>query len=245
MRVSDRDLELLSIYLDGQMNQAEQARLEARLQKDPDLQTAYEQLHRTRLVLRSLPRMRAPRNYTLSPSQVPSRTVMPRSYPVLRLVTALASFLLIFALFGDFFIFRAADQVSLTAERAVQAPAAAVEAPPLAAQEAAPTQAAAEMQALEAPAGTEEERQPTSEMFESAPAAPSEGAESQDQAKQLPSIQAEASASVTAEEPARAQLYNQWAYLRAIEVTLAVIALVAGMLALYQWRRLRLVAPPR
>lgn len=254
MRVSDRDLELLSTYLDGQLNQSEQARLETRLRKDPNLQAAYEQLQRTRLLLRSLPRMRAPRNYTLSPRMIPARTVMPQSYPVLRLVTALASFLLIFALLGDFFIFRPVDQASLTAEQAVEAPAAVMEAPLVDSQEAAgsefaaPTQGATEMQALEAPAEPGAERQPTSELLEMAPAAPDaipgEGEENLEQAKQAPLIQGQARVSVTSEEPARAQLYRQWAYLRAAEVTLAVVALIAGILAFYQWRRMRVLAPP-
>ena len=245
MRVSDRDLELLSTYLDGRLNQKDQARLETRLQKDPELREVYEQLHRTRAVLRSLPRMRAPRNYTLSPRMVPARTVMPQSYPILRLVTALASFLLIFALLGDFFVFRTADQVSQTAERAVEAPAAVMEAPLMAAPEATASQEATEMQAMEAPGSTEAESQPSSEMLEMAPAAPSEGAANQDQAKQIPSIQGEARASVTKEEPARAQLYGQWAYLRALEITLFVIAVMAGILAVYQRRRLRVLTPPK
>jgi anti-sigma factor RsiW len=245
MRISDRDLELLSTYLDGRLNQTDQARLETRLQKDANLREVYEQLHRTRLVLRSLPKMRAPRNYTLSPRMVPARTFMPQSYPVLRLVTALASFLLIFALLGDFFVFRTADQVSQSAERAVEAPAAVMEAPLMAPQATTVSEEATEMQALEALGALEAERQPTSEILEMAPAAPSEGAANQDQAKQIPSIQGEARASVTDEEPARAQLYSQRAFLRPLEVTLAVIAIIAGILAGYQRRRMRALSPPK
>jgi hypothetical protein len=239
MRVTDRDLETLSTYMDGQLNQIEQARLEARLQKDPDLRRVYEQLYRTRLVLRSLPRMRAPRNYTLSPRRAPARTNLAQTYPVLRLVTALASFLLVFALLGDFLVFRPASQFVGIADQAAQAPAAIMEAP-LAA-----TQESTEMPALEAPPPAGEERQPTSEMLEAAPAAPIEERQALEQAKQLPSIQAEGHVSVTGEQPARARLTEEWAYLRDLEVALAVIVLIAGTLALYQRRRLRVLSPPR
>jgi hypothetical protein len=239
MRVTDRDLEILSNYLDGQLDNRDRARLETRLQKDPDLREAHEQLNRTRLVLRSLPKMRAPRNYTLSPRTVPARTALPRSYPVLRLVTALASFLLIFTLLGDYLVFRPGEMVSRTAEQALEAPAAVMEAPLMA------TQALSEMQALEAPAAAETESPPPSDMLEMAPEAPREGSEDLEQAKQIPSIQGEARASVTVEEPTSSRLFDQGAYLRVVEVSLAAIAILAGVLAVYQRRRLRLLYPPK
>ena len=232
MRVTDRDLEILSNYLDGQLDNRDRARLETRLQKDPDLREAHEQLNRTRLVLRSLPKMRAPRNYTLSPRTVPARTALPRSYPVLRLVTALASFLLIFTLLGDYLVFRPGEMVSRTAEQALEAPLMA-------------TQALSEMQALEAPAAAETESPPPSDMLEMAPEAPREGSEDLEQAKQIPSIQGEARASVTVEEPTSSRLFDQGAYLRVVEVSLAAIAILAGVLAVYQRRRLRLLYPPK
>ena len=60
-RITHRDWEALSAYLDGQLNRKERDRLEARLKASAELQDALEQLRRTRSLLRSLPPMRAPR----------------------------------------------------------------------------------------------------------------------------------------------------------------------------------------
>lgn len=98
--VSPHDLELLSAYLDHQLPPDQRARLEARLQQEPDLQSEYEALQRVQLTLRSLPRRRAPRNFTLTPAMVSAR---PR--PAARLgwgwVSALATVLLLLVLIGD------------------------------------------------------------------------------------------------------------------------------------------------
>ena len=63
MNLSDRDLEMLSAYLDGEISGKDRERLEARLLVDEDLRNTLEELQRTRQVMRSLPSMRAPRNY--------------------------------------------------------------------------------------------------------------------------------------------------------------------------------------
>ena len=62
--ISDRDWEAISAYLDGELNPKERARLDARLQANADLRAALEDLRRTRTVLRSQPRLHAPRNFT-------------------------------------------------------------------------------------------------------------------------------------------------------------------------------------
>lgn len=102
-RLKPRDWETLSAYLDGQLTPRENARLEARLQADVDMRNSLEQLRRTRVVLRSLPKLRSPRNYTLSPSRV-RRTNMSTSkvYPALRLASAMAMFLFVLVVIGDF-----------------------------------------------------------------------------------------------------------------------------------------------
>ncbi len=64
--LSDRDYEQICAYLDNEMAQDERRRFMLRLQKDTELQKALEAIRRTRLILRSQPLMRAPRNYTLS-----------------------------------------------------------------------------------------------------------------------------------------------------------------------------------
>jgi hypothetical protein len=102
IRISDRELEAISAYLDGQLSPREHARLESRLKTDSQLRLALEQMRRTRALLRSLPKVRAPRNYVLTPQMVHPRRQAPRSYPVLRLVATMASFLFVLVLIGDF-----------------------------------------------------------------------------------------------------------------------------------------------
>lgn len=104
-QLSDRDWQDLSAYLDGQLSSRERARLEQNLASREDLRMALEELRRVRIILRSQPRLRAPRNFTLGAEfasqkarQRPSR----RLSPVFGLVSALASVLLILVIAGEF-----------------------------------------------------------------------------------------------------------------------------------------------
>ena len=90
-----RDVELLSAYLDGQLNPSEVARLEGRLSSDSNLKTALEDMRQTRGLLRKLPRRRAPRNFRLTPRMAGLRPPEPRAYPVFRLATVLAGLLFV------------------------------------------------------------------------------------------------------------------------------------------------------
>lgn len=89
-RLPPRDLEALSAYLDGELARRERARLEARLQVNPELKLALEELRRVRRALRSLPQAAVPRRFTLTPEMAglaPAR----RRYPVMQLATVLAA----------------------------------------------------------------------------------------------------------------------------------------------------------
>jgi anti-sigma factor RsiW len=92
-----RDVELLSAYLDGQLSQAESARLEARLKTDPQLRTVFDDLSQSRALLRKLPARRAPRNFTLTPRMAGIKPPIPRAFPVFRLASALAAILFFFS----------------------------------------------------------------------------------------------------------------------------------------------------
>lgn len=94
--MKQRDLELLSSYLDGQLKSSDSARLEARLSSDPSLRAVLDDLRAARGLLRKLPMRRAPRNFTLTPKMVGKNPPLPRSYPAFRFVTALATLLLFF-----------------------------------------------------------------------------------------------------------------------------------------------------
>ncbi len=92
-----RDVELLSAYLDGQLNPSDASRLEARLTSDQALKAALEDLRGTRALLRKLPQRRAPRNFRLTPAMAGIKPPQPRSYPAFRFATALAAFLFVAA----------------------------------------------------------------------------------------------------------------------------------------------------
>jgi hypothetical protein len=96
--MNQRDLELLSSYLDGQLKPSDSARLEARLSSDPALREVLGDLRAARGLLRQLPMRKAPRNFTLTPKMVGKNPPLPRSYPAFKFVTALASIMLFFTL---------------------------------------------------------------------------------------------------------------------------------------------------
>lgn len=101
----DRDLEALSAYLDGELPADERTQLEAKLEADQDLGNWYEQLRRTRAVLRNTPQMRAPRNYFITPAMVGVKEKRTLAFPVLRFASAFAALLLVLLFIGDFFVF--------------------------------------------------------------------------------------------------------------------------------------------
>jgi anti-sigma factor RsiW len=94
--MKQRDVEQLSSYLDGQLSPSDSARLKTRLASDPALASTLDALRESRSLLRRLPKRRAPRNFLLTPKMVGQKPPLPRSYPVFRFATALAT--LLFAL---------------------------------------------------------------------------------------------------------------------------------------------------
>lgn len=105
--ISPREWETLSAYLDGQLSRSAQARLEQRLNQDAELRQALEELRQTRFLLRSQPKLRAPRNFTLTPTMAGlsvrgGRGVASGPYPMLRLASALAMLFFLVITIGDF-----------------------------------------------------------------------------------------------------------------------------------------------
>ena len=104
MKISKKDLEALSAYLDNQLTARDRARLETRLQENDDLRTALEDLRRTRAILRAQPKMRAPRNFTLTPEMVGQRIPQRKQQPLfqtLRFAAVAISLLFVFVVIGD------------------------------------------------------------------------------------------------------------------------------------------------
>lgn len=92
---SFRDIELLSAYLDGQLNPSESARLNSRLSSDPELGAAFDELRRTREVLRKLPARKAPRNFLLTRKMVGMKPPLPRAHSAFKFSGAFATVLLL------------------------------------------------------------------------------------------------------------------------------------------------------
>ena len=86
--MNQRDIELLSSYLDGQLSSSDVNRLEIRIKTDPQLASVLTDLRATRSLLRKLPQRRAPRNFTLTRKMVGQNPPLPRAYPVFRFATA-------------------------------------------------------------------------------------------------------------------------------------------------------------
>lgn len=144
--MNQRDLELLSAYLDGQLTPSDSARLETRLKSDGQLASTLDDLRAARTLLRQLPKRRAPRNFTLTRKMVGLNPPLPRAYPAFRFATVVAT-LLFFFTFG----------INALAPQLAQAPAfgfggaAATEAPAFAQQAPIMEAAATEAPATEAP----------------------------------------------------------------------------------------------
>ncbi len=94
-----RELELLSAYLDNQLGPAERARLERRLAQEPQLQATLDNLRSVKTTLTALPKVKPPRNFTLTLKQLEARGLATparppaRLFPLVNLATALAAVL--------------------------------------------------------------------------------------------------------------------------------------------------------
>lgn len=97
--ISERDYEVLSAYVDGQLGERDRTALEARLSDDRALRLALKDLRQDKLLLRKLPTARAPRAFTLTRAQAASIRAPRRrngffsTFNVMRLATGLASLL--------------------------------------------------------------------------------------------------------------------------------------------------------
>ena len=94
-----QDLNILSAYLDHTLRETEKKHLETRLAQEPELRERLENLRRTKQMIGFLPRLKAPRNFTLTPEMVTVRKPRQPLFVTLRFATAVATFLLV-ALFG-------------------------------------------------------------------------------------------------------------------------------------------------
>ena len=101
-RITPRDWQAISEYLDGRLDPKTRLNLEKRVQTQPELQTAVEEMRRTRLIIRSQPVRKAPRSFKLTRALVGSPVAVPRrGFYALRLASVAVIALLMVVIFGD------------------------------------------------------------------------------------------------------------------------------------------------
>ena len=93
--LTQKDYILISAYLDGELSTAQKAEVEKRLQINLELKHAMEDLAYTKRVLAAMPRVRAPRNFTLTPDKVKKTAKIPRFQPVWGMVSAFSTLILL------------------------------------------------------------------------------------------------------------------------------------------------------
>jgi hypothetical protein len=94
-----KQYQLLSDYLDERCSPRDKARVESSLESDPELRKTLAEFQRCRKMLRAIPQVRAPRNFTLSPSMVPQKPQRFFLAPALNYaaLVAVAMFVFLFA----------------------------------------------------------------------------------------------------------------------------------------------------
>jgi hypothetical protein len=103
LRKSDEEKtqEALTAYLDGALTPGEKRDFEQRLAADEALRADLEQQRLVKQSLGALPRLRAPRNFTLDPALYGRPQPAGRLYPALRTATVLAAILFVVLLSVD------------------------------------------------------------------------------------------------------------------------------------------------
>jgi hypothetical protein len=93
--LSRKDYLILSAYLDGELSQSDLQRVEKRLLTDQLFKRTSEELAYTKHMLRSMPKLRAPRNFMLTPERVKKSAKRQLFQPAWGLVSAVSTFLLL------------------------------------------------------------------------------------------------------------------------------------------------------
>ena len=125
-KLTERDYELLSAYLDDMLDAGERSALEERLRQEPDLQAELNALRNVIALVKQLPIRQAPRNFTLTAGMVtpldtpkPSQKVI--GFPLSSALSAAAAF--IFIALGLILATGDSSQPTSTAMDNIEAPA--------------------------------------------------------------------------------------------------------------------------
>lgn len=261
MNLTDRDLEMISAYLDGEISRKERERLEARLLVDEDLSNTLKQLQHTKQVMNSLPFMRAPRNYFVTAEMVGKKETGSRAFPILRFASALASVLFILLFLGDMLVPRTA---LMTSSKTVQVAETIIEAAELPVSEApqiesqlpeAQADQAMEMAPVEGEAAApfpeptpDQPSEPAAEMERLlATGVPSPVEESEVGVGEVaesfaePNLLEEGGVIDVSPEDETRPIIDYWKIVRYFEIFLIVLALTTGLAALLLYRRDKII----
>jgi len=110
-QITARDYELISAYLDNQLNEKDRALLESRLKADSEIRNELHEISKTRLLVHGLSNLRAPRNYYINATAGQIHSSL-RLAPVFGIVSAVASVLLALVIFGGTFL-KSSSQVAM------------------------------------------------------------------------------------------------------------------------------------
>jgi len=254
----ERNLETISAYLDGELTGHEREQIERLLQEDDNLREWYQELMRTRSVIRNTPALRAPRNYYLTPEMVGQKEQPPRAFPILRFASAFAALLLVLLFLGDYFIIPRTTMAPLMSVQIAESVQLEAEAPEVEAEVLAspPAPALSEPLMQEAPvegefapeAAVEENISRSMDLdptmgggFPRQTPAPGEevedsfGAATEEMDEAELTSEPEASSKLLEEEVQRNIILRY--YLRIAEFSLLVIVILTGLAAIYFFRR--------
>lgn len=93
--LSNKDYLLISAYLDGELTPSQRADVEKHLDTDLQFREALVSLQYTKQLLKSLPKVRARRNFTLTPDKVKKTAKPQRFQPAWGMVSAFSTLMLI------------------------------------------------------------------------------------------------------------------------------------------------------
>jgi anti-sigma factor RsiW len=238
-KISSRDLESLSAYLDGELSLKANQRLEARLESEPQLRSALEDLRRTRTLIRSAPALRAPRNFTLTPQMAgvrDGRSASTSAFAMMRLASVLAVIFLVVAVVGELY---AGSRQPVTMQVAQDVQPAPEFAPGLGGGGGGADESVESFAVPRESPALELESQASSEApLEQVPEAAVEAAVP----TSLPD-RVEKSAPMPTPypppEPVREAPARGWSFMRLLQISLALVAIIAGAAAFFLRRSMR------
>ncbi len=246
--ITETDQELLSAYLDNQLNVAERLTVERRLQSNTALQAELQELRALKSLLNELPALTPPRSFTLDPATVaPARRFA--LFGVLRLASFLATLLLALTFTFDFFGSASQPQASPANPQARQAVQPTLGDTVAQAQEALPTEDASVLKAPAAAGAAQLASTPAADVRSDGYVQPTAGLISADgnaantESAAAPTIGASENSSPDTTQsnlpPVTSAQSNNLSSLRWVQILLAVIALACGLGAVVAWQQRR------